>query len=167
LGAVHQCSALQEINCGTLDGLPLDQVQRSHRDLWRANQLQLNEDFRWPGGESYREFRRRCLIAVRTLARKHPQGRIALVTHAGVISQVMGFLMGATPAQWERYRVGNTAATEIDWERGGGRVVRFDDQDHLGTRIFQQTGPEDGGSAPERVRPTQHPEPFSRGVRCA
>jgi broad specificity phosphatase PhoE len=155
LGSVHRCPGLQEIDCGTLDGMPLDRVQRLYPDLWHANQRQSDSGFRWPGGESYREFRCRCLIAVRTLARTHPHGRIALVTHAGVISQLVGFLRGTSPAQWEPYRVGNTALTEIEWERTHGRILRFDDQDHL------------PGSTPERVRPAEHPDPFSRGVRCA
>jgi broad specificity phosphatase PhoE len=115
LGPIQRYAGLQEIDCGVLDGMPLEHVKRSYPGLWQANQLQSDDNFRWPGGESYRDFRFRCLRAVRTLTRKHPRGRIALVTHAGVISQLVGFLMGASPALWECYRVGNTALTEMDW----------------------------------------------------
>jgi broad specificity phosphatase PhoE len=135
LGPVRMYPGLQEIDCGTLDGMPLDQVQRSHPELWQANQRQADCEFRWPGGESYSEFRCRCLTAVGTLTRKHPHGRIALVTHAGVISQLVGFVTDASPAQWGRYRVGNTALTEIDWEGSRGRLVRFDDRHHLQAAI--------------------------------
>ncbi|HEX2249169.1 MAG TPA: histidine phosphatase family protein [Gemmatimonadales bacterium] len=131
LGPVRVYPGLQEIDCGTLDGMSLDQVQRSYPELWQANQRQADCEFRWPGGESYREFRRRCLTAVRTLTREHPRGCIAMVTHAGVISQIVGFVTDASPAQWGRYRVGNTALTEVHWEGSRGRLVRFNDRHHL------------------------------------
>jgi broad specificity phosphatase PhoE len=167
LGSIQRYAGLQEIDCGVLDGMRLEHVKRSYPDLWQANQLQSDDNFRWPGGESYRDFRFRCLRAVRTLTRKHPRGRIALVTHAGVISQLVGFLMGASPALWECYRVGNTALTEMDWERSGARLVRFGDQDHLHAAVPQQISSEGVRSAPESVRPAEHPDPFSRAVRCA
>jgi broad specificity phosphatase PhoE len=125
-------AALQEIDCGRLDGWPLDAVRRELPGLWAINQRQEDDRFRWPGGESYREFRARCLRALRRLAQAHPGGRVAVVTHAGVISQVIGFLGGAGPARWETGRPGTTGLTELEWRRGGiGRVVRFDDRDHL------------------------------------
>jgi broad specificity phosphatase PhoE len=126
LGPVYLCRALQEIDCGRVDGMPLREVERRFPELWEINRRQLDERFRWPGGESYRDFRARCLGAVRALALAHRGCRIALVTHAGVISQVLGFLTGMSPARWECFRVRNTALTEIDWARGSGAVISFD-----------------------------------------
>ena len=165
LGPLHTFPALQEIDCGCLDGMSLDYVQRSYPELWQANQRQADGEFRWPGGESYREFRSRCLAAVRRLAQKHPCGRIAVVTHGGVISQIVGYLVGTSPAEWERNRVGNTAVTEIDWERSGGRIVRFDDQAHL--RLRHQADSAGFSLAPDSVGSAEHPQPFPGGVRCA
>jgi broad specificity phosphatase PhoE len=96
-----------------------------------VNLRQEDDRLRWPGGESYREFRARCLGALRSLARAHPGGRVAVVTHAGVISQVIGHITGAGAARWEAGRPGTTALTEVEWWRGSARVVRFDDRDHL------------------------------------
>lgn len=124
------CSDLQEIHCGSLDGMPLDEVQRRYPALWAANLSQTDEHFRWPGGESYREFRERCLAAVAGLAARHA-GRVALVTHAGVISQILGALAGHSPARWEPFRPGHTGLTEIEWTGQGGRVLRYDDRTHL------------------------------------
>jgi alpha-ribazole phosphatase/probable phosphoglycerate mutase len=155
------CSGLQEIDCGTLDGMRLDQVKRSYPELWNANQRQLDDEFRWPGGESYREFRHRCLTAVRALTRRHPWGRIAVVTHAGVITQLMGFLTDTSPAEWERYRTGNAALTELEWERGRGRVVRFNDGHHLQPASQKPSNCTQEISAPGCVRPAEHPDPFS------
>jgi broad specificity phosphatase PhoE len=86
--------------------------------------------FRWPGGESYHEFRTRCLRAVVGLAARH-DGYVAVVTHAGVISQVLGALAGKSPAQWEPFRPGHTALTEIEWTARRAKVLRYDDRAHL------------------------------------
>ncbi|CAN5749340.1 hypothetical protein BH24GEM1_BH24GEM1_31730 [soil metagenome] len=53
------------------------------------------------------------------------------MTHAGVISQILGALAGTSPARWEAFRPGNAALTEIDWTRGSGTVLSFDDRAHL------------------------------------
>lgn len=131
LGPLHECAGLQEIDCGDLDGLPLKEVERRVPDIWAANMRQDDECFRWPGGESYREFRCRCLRAIRAVARAHRGERIALVTHAGVVSQLLGAIHGLGAAQWERYRPMNTALTTVEWGCGFGRLVTFDDHAHL------------------------------------
>ena len=59
------------------------------------------------------------------------EGRIALVTHAGVIGQILGALAGTSPAQWESFRPGNTGLTEIEWANGRRMVLRHDDRRHL------------------------------------
>lgn len=100
-------------------------------DLWAVNLRQEDERFRWPGGESYREFRSRCLRAVRAIARTHRGKRIALVTHAGVVSQLLGAMHGLSAARWERYRPANTALTVVEWGCGSGALVSFDDHTHL------------------------------------
>ncbi len=122
---------LREIHCGEVDGWPVEDVQRLHPALWEANQRQDDEDFRWPGGESYRELRERSLSAVRRIAAAHPGERVLVVTHAGVISQILGCLRGIGPACWERNRPENCSLTELDWEGATGRVVSYDDRGHF------------------------------------
>jgi len=131
LGSVRRCDGLVEIDCGTLDGRRVEEVKREHPELWEANVRQRDEHFRWPGGESYREFRCRALRAARAVAHAHPGKRVALVTHAGVISQLLGSIGRVNPARWEYRRPENTAITTIVWGRQGRRVVRFDDHSHL------------------------------------
>ena len=53
------------------------------------------------------------------------------MTHAGVVSQILGALEGLSPACWELYRPVNTALTEVAWGWGSGVVVTFDDHAHL------------------------------------
>jgi alpha-ribazole phosphatase/probable phosphoglycerate mutase len=131
LGPVRVCRALREIDCGALDGWLLTQVRARYPDLWAANLRRDDDRFRWPAGESYRELRCRCLRAVHALALAHRGERIALVTHAGVISQVLGAVHGASAARWDLYRPANASLTELAWRRGVATVLAFDDRWHL------------------------------------
>jgi broad specificity phosphatase PhoE len=123
--------ALGEIDCGRLDGAPFAAIQRDHAELWAANQAQHDDDFRWPDGESYRELRARSIQALKVIAALHAGQRVVLVTHAGVISQVIGHVMGTPPARWSLFRVGNASTTEIHWTGDRGTLRSFDVRDHL------------------------------------
>lgn len=122
---------LREIHCGEVDGWHVEEVRRLYPDLWQANLRQDDAGFRWPGGESYRELRERSLGALRRIAAAHPGERVLVVTHAGVISQAVGYLRGIGPSCWERYRPDNSSLTELDWAGETGRVVSYDDRLHL------------------------------------
>jgi alpha-ribazole phosphatase/probable phosphoglycerate mutase len=128
---VQLCPELQEIDCGFLDGLPLTEVKRRFPRYWTANLRQNDDRFRWPGGESYREFRARSLSAIRRLAQAHGGRTIAIVTHAGVISQIIGALERLSPAAWEQFRPGNTGISRLTWRCGSASVLAFDDRTHL------------------------------------
>lgn len=117
---------LREIHCGKADGLPLSEVQVRYARDWQRNLQQTDPDFRWPDGESYRELRERSLQAVHEIARAHPGECVRIVTHAGVISQLLGAVDDASPAVWQAFRPRNASVTEL--ELGARlRVLRFDD----------------------------------------
>lgn len=122
---------LREIYCGAFEGTPVRIVEKEHPDLWKENLGQANDQFRWPGGESYAEFRTRALEAMAHIHAKHAGERVVVVTHTGLISQVLGFLHGLSAARWSNYRPGNASVTEIDWDGQSGKLVIFDDRIHL------------------------------------
>lgn len=115
--------ALREINCGSLEGMPLAELERDLPDLAARNRAQQDDEFAWPDGESYRAFRARVLDALRRIAGYHPGGRVAVVTHAGVIAQVMGALRGRPAAVWEKDRPDPLTMTEIAWANGSPEAV--------------------------------------------
>jgi broad specificity phosphatase PhoE len=124
-------NSLAEIHCGEFEGRPIEDVRASYPGLWARNQAQNDEHFYWPGGETYRAFRRRVLRAIRAIAAKHAGGTALVFTHAGVVNQVLGSIAGQSAARWENYRPHNTGLTIVEWSDGGGRVICFDDRDHL------------------------------------
>jgi alpha-ribazole phosphatase/probable phosphoglycerate mutase len=121
---------VREIHCGDVEGMRLDELQRTHPDLWTRNQAQSDESFGWPGGESYREFHDRVMRAIGRIAAAHAGQRIAIVTHTGVITQVLAALKGRSPAQWEPDRVETLSGTEVRWTNGGpATVLRYNVRD--------------------------------------
>lgn len=130
---------LREIDCGDADGLTISAVQGRYPQHWARNQQQNDPNFRWPKGESYSEFRQRILLALSRIAARHFGQRIVVVTHAGAISQVLGWMQGLSPARWESFRPSNASITELQWVQDPGeptpfrsqllRLVRFDDRE--------------------------------------
>jgi broad specificity phosphatase PhoE len=108
-----------EIRCGVLDGAPLEMIQKEHAEVWAQNVAQDDDGFRWPGGESYAEFRQRVRGAFSDISRSHAGDTVIVVTHAGVIAQVIGILKGITAARWDVARPAHGAVTEIRWGSGG------------------------------------------------
>jgi broad specificity phosphatase PhoE len=123
-----ELEAVREIDCGALDGMRLDDVQREFPHLWQLNAAQVDDGFAWPGGESYARFRARVIGALAGIAARHPGARVAVVTHAGVISQVLGCMRGRSAAAWEHDRPAPLSATEVVWANGAPcDVLRFND----------------------------------------
>lgn len=106
---------LREIHCGAFEGLGVAAVQREHAAVWARNAAENDDDFAWPGGESYRAFRERSFAALARIAARHPAERVAVVTHTGVITQVIGLLEGLAPACWSHNRVAPFSGTEVQW----------------------------------------------------
>lgn len=124
---------LREIDCGEADGVRVSEVRRRFPREWEANQRQEDPEFRWPGGESYRAFRQRCLEEITAIAGAHAGEKVVVVTHAGVIAQVVGSIFALSPARWSRFRPGNASITEVRCDGGKLTLVRFDDRSHLAT----------------------------------
>jgi broad specificity phosphatase PhoE len=107
--------AVREVHCGVLDGMPYDEVRARHPELWERNVAQRDETFRWPGGESYAEFRHRVRSAIDAIAERHAPGQALIVTHTGVITQTLGMLHGWCAARWDRGRPPHAALVEVRW----------------------------------------------------
>lgn len=125
---------LREIDCGRLDGELVADVQRRYPELWHRNLRQDDADFRWPEGESYREFRRRVYATLTAIAERHAHDAAIIVTHTGVISQALGIIAETNPAQWNFCRPGCASITTVAWPPSAGapEVLSFDDRSHLG-----------------------------------
>ena len=126
--APRYASALGEIHYGRIEGMRVEDVRRVYPAAWARHEAQLDDHFRWPEGESFSAFRARVLACLSSIAARHPGGRVAVVTHPGVVSQVLGRLKDRPPAAWDSDRPAPLSATEVTWDATGPRdLLRFSD----------------------------------------
>lgn len=120
----------REIHCGDMEGVPFVEIQRTRPELWDRNEAQADDAFAWPGGESYTDFRTRIMRGLQATAAAHPGRRVAIVTHAGVISQILGTIRRRRASAWAPDRPGPLTATEILWYNGAPTtVLSYNDAD--------------------------------------
>lgn len=107
------CSSLREADMGEWEG-------RTHEDVFAADpdrRLAFERDpatYGYPGGENLVDVCRRGLQCVETLATKHHDDRIVVVTHKYVLRAVLVHLMGLPM----------TRLREIDQDPGCVNVIR-------------------------------------------
>jgi broad specificity phosphatase PhoE len=69
---------------------------------------------------------------IAAIASAHAGQRVLIVTHAGVINQVLGSIVGQSAACWHNFRPDNASLTCVRWERGAGGVIEcYNDRVHL------------------------------------
>lgn len=131
------------------------------------------------GGESWNDLRSRALGALAVLRNTHPEGRVAVVAHGGIILTLCEALLGLT-WRWPRWlgRVRNTARAVLVFESPDdpGALLRYNVVDHLQPPPGPPApiGPSaEGGWVQRLMDPPRvadhlgHPEVIERLVPCA
>jgi len=98
---ITRCHSLREIHFGDWEGLRWDEIE--HRDPHYAHRwMQAFPDLPAPNGESFATFKNRVLRQVNRLLPLAEAKRIAVVTHGGVMREVLRSLLGRNDQQaWE------------------------------------------------------------------
>ena len=78
---------------------------------------------RFPGGESLAEAQLRGVQACEELVGRHPDGAIAIVTHADIIRLVLAFYLGQPLDFLSRLTVSPTSVSVLDISKKGGVTV--------------------------------------------
>lgn len=130
---VNECDWC-EIRAGAAEGLTYEEFRSRHRtdgdteDPYRGSTPE--------GGESWAEFYVRAGTRLRRIADEHPNQRIVVVAHGGIIGASF-VALGDLPMRMATdiaYETINTSMTE--WRHTGKewRLVRFNDAAHLADR---------------------------------
>jgi 2,3-bisphosphoglycerate-dependent phosphoglycerate mutase len=94
--------------------------------------LRMYEEERWdviPGAEPSAALAERVAAAVRRICAAHPDERVAVVTHGGVIGQVLALATGSRPFAFVGADNGSLSQVVVDGDRW--RLRRFNDTAHL------------------------------------
>jgi broad specificity phosphatase PhoE len=92
---------LREVDVGSWSGLTRREAEERFPEGFRQ---WLEGGRGWDGGETYEEMAERIEQAVRRIARKHPRGRVLLVSHGGPIRAVHALALGLDVHAYRRIR---------------------------------------------------------------
>jgi broad specificity phosphatase PhoE len=117
---------LNEIDNGLVDEMTESQFEQSYPDVWQAYETR-KADFQFPGGESGAEVQERIRDFFEEKLRQHMDSDILLVTHEGLIRQMMCYVMGLPVYRRGDFRVNLCGLTELSYQKeyGRWRLLRF------------------------------------------
>ncbi|WP_227242936.1 histidine phosphatase family protein [Paraburkholderia caribensis] len=121
---------LRERNYGAFQGHDSDEISLRFPDEYVQWQTR-DPGFSPPEGESQRVFYHRVLHAVEPVVAAHPNGRIAVVAHGGVLDCVYRFANGLPLDAPRNYALLNTSVNVVEFEDGRAKVVSWGDVAHL------------------------------------
>ena len=131
----EQVESLCEILPGECDGMTWDDFEEQFR----------GGDYRWdphtpvaPGGESWVEFQTRVSDTLGAIVERLEGRTIVGAVHGGIVDGSMVHFLGLPKDAGHVLQTMNASVTEWlhveprdNWERGGWRLVRFNDHAHL------------------------------------
>ena len=86
---------------------------------------------KFPGGESLDDVRRRAAPRLMELARQHPEGAIALVSHRVVLKLLLCEAKGLDNSHFWEVRLDTGAISVLEYEGGRLRVLVENDTRHV------------------------------------
>lgn len=121
-------AGLREFDLGDWEG-------RSFRDLKEKEQLwehwRVDPTFAPPNGESPYTFNLRAVSVIRTLADTHADQTVLVVTHGGLICNVLATWLGDGPGDWRRWEPHNCAITILQVIHGQWQAQAVNEISHL------------------------------------
>ena len=123
-------TGLQERNMGIFQGLtPKEVADRFPEDYasFRAH----DPDYVIPGGESSRQKDERGIACFQQIADKHPGGKVAVISHGGILDAVFRHTLLISLDQPRRYSIFNCAFNTIEIEGDNWRLLTWGDMNHL------------------------------------
>ena len=123
-------SGLREQAFGRVDGMRVDDIQRDHPDAW-AGWLRFEEDFAMPDGESTRAFHARVMEAVQRVVAAHPNEKVVVVTHGGVLDMIYRTARSLGLNGPRQSEIPNAGFNRIKVRDGGIDILTWADTRHL------------------------------------
>jgi probable phosphoglycerate mutase len=133
--------ALRERCYGALEGLLYEDIGERYPEayaMWRAR----DPDARFPAGErraeTLREFFQRAVNAVTNLAARHPHGKIAIVTHGGVLECLYRSARALDLAAPRDFDIKNASINRLNWDGAVVRINSWADTAHLDETVLDE-----------------------------
>ena len=106
---------LREKNLGVFEGLTSEEARERHPEVFRLFKT-AGSKYVIDEGESTQQLQDRALEIVNEIRIKHPEERVLLVTHGGLIRVVMKHSLGLSLETPTRFLIRNTGVFRLVWE---------------------------------------------------
>lgn len=120
---------LREILLGQFEGHTFDDLQHEFPDEYAAWSGDMHKDP--PGGESDMRFYERVRGFYDDVVESHEGGTLLVVGHGGSLRMLMMRMLELPVESFARFRLDNTAISELIWHRNRWNLSRFNDTYHL------------------------------------
>lgn len=115
---------LGEIKLGEWEGGKIEELAKT--DAWRLFQI-LPSGSRPPGGEQGRQLQARAVDEVETICAAHPDGTVAIVSHADTIKAIIAHYAGIHLDLFQRIVISPASVSVIWMGMWGPRLLRLND----------------------------------------
>jgi len=129
--AVQSEPRLIEMDIGELDGLTFAEVRERYPGLLEAWVAPDGASEPMPGGERLVDVQERAAAAVHSLAERHPNDAICVVTHNFVILSLVADILAINLRGFRRLRHAVAGITTLQVNGDRRRLLRFNDTCHL------------------------------------
>lgn len=114
-----------------VSGLAWRELRDNHPEIWAALTDRRGPYPAYPGEEGREAFRLRVTAALWSLADRHPDGMVAVVTHAGPIAVFCLDVLGLPYRRPIPLEFDNASLTVVDVRSGKGTILTLNDTCHL------------------------------------
>ncbi|RKG95800.1 histidine phosphatase family protein [Corallococcus carmarthensis] len=121
---------LRERGLGVLEGLTRAEAGQRHPEVFSAY-TEGHADYVVPEGESASQRLRLALHCLEELGARHPEARVVVVTHGGVLSALLRHCLGIPAHAPRSFSVLNAGWNQFDLHQGALRMVTWGDVSHL------------------------------------
>ncbi|MBO1076864.1 histidine phosphatase family protein [Roseomonas marmotae] len=118
----------EEVDFGAWTGLGFTVLETDPR--WRAWNSDRDHAVA-PGGEAMSAVRQRVVALLKGLQARHPEGRVALISHAEIIRAAVLHLLSLPLQAYERLEVSPASVSTLALWPGGGKLLGLNDVAHL------------------------------------
>ena len=135
-------AALRERNYGDFEGLNPDEIAQRFPEQFEHWQSR-DPEFGPTHGESQRVFHERVVKTLRGLAERHPDERVVVVAHGGVLDNARRYADSLPLERPRDYLLLNASINVVNFMPDGARVISWADVSHLDTgEVRDDTGNE-------------------------
>ncbi|MBC8257893.1 MAG: histidine phosphatase family protein [SAR324 cluster bacterium] len=106
---------LREKNLGVFEGLTTDEARESHPEIFRLFKT-AGSNYVIDEGESTQQLLDRALDFIEEIRLRHPEERVVLVTHGGIVRVLMKHTLGLSLDAPTNFLIKNTGRFHLVWE---------------------------------------------------